>query len=103
MWFFVIAVKLIAEIALLSLLGRWVLGAWLRRLGPAGAGQENVFLWVLDTLTRPFVVVAGWVTPRWIPRAHLPLVAFGLLAVVWLAALLGKIGLCVELGMEQCR
>lgn len=102
MLLFVTATKLIAEIALLALLGRWVLSAWLRRLAP-NAGQGNPFLWLLDTLVRPFVVVASWITPRRVPRAYWPLVAFCLLLLVWLAALFGKIGLCLELGMELCR
>ena len=46
------ALKLIAELALLALLGRWVLAAGLRRLAPQ-ALDSNVFLWLLDTLCRP--------------------------------------------------
>lgn len=102
MLLFVSATKLIAEIALLALLGRWVLAAWMRRLG-SGTGRGNPFIWLLDTLTQPFIKAASWITPRWIPRAHVPLIAFCLLLLVWLAALFGKIGLCIELGMERCR
>ena len=101
MLFFVTAVKLVAEIALLALLGRWVLGAWVQRLAPQSGGQ-NVFLWVLDAVARPFVRVAGWLTPRWVLRQHWPLVAF-LLLLVWVAAVVLKITLCLENGMEACR
>ncbi|WP_180683424.1 hypothetical protein [Tepidicella baoligensis] len=102
MLLFVTATKLIAEIALLALLGRWVLSVWLRRVAP-NAGQGNPFGWLLDTLARPFIVMASWITPRWVPREHWPVVAFCLLLLVWLVALFGKIGLCLEAGMELCR
>jgi hypothetical protein len=102
MLFFVTAVKLVAEIALLALLGRWVLGAWVQRLAPQAGGQ-NVFLWVLDAVARPFVRAAGFLTPRWVLRQHWPLVAFLLLLLVWVVAVLLKITLCLESGMEACR
>ena len=98
----VTALKLIAELALLALLGRWLLVAGLRRLAPQ-ALESNVFLWLLDTLWRPFVTVAGWLTPRWVLRQHLPLVAFCLLTGLWLAATVLKLQLCLEVGLEQCR
>lgn len=100
MLWLVLAVKLLAEIALLALLGRWVLLAWLHRLG---AGQHNVFVWVLDTLCLPAVTAAHWITPRWVLREHLPLVAFLVLLFVWGAATVGKIALCLDLGVQACR
>jgi len=102
MLFAVTALKLVAEIALMALLGRWVLGAWIQRLAPQAAAQ-NVFLWVLDAVARPFVLGAGCLTPRWVLRQHWPLVAFCLLLLVWVAAVLFKIALCVEGGMPSCR
>jgi hypothetical protein len=102
MLFAVSAVKLVAEIALMALLGRWVLGAWVQRLAPHAANQ-NVFLWLLDAVARPFVLTAGCLTPRWVLRQHWPLVAFLLLLLVWVATVLLKIVLCVEGGMAACR
>lgn len=102
MLFVVTALKMVAEIALMALLGRWVLGAWIQRLSPQAASQ-NVFLWLLDAVTRPFVQAAGWMTPRWVLRQHWSLVAFCLLLLVWVAAVIVKIALCVEEGMPQCR
>ena len=96
------ALKLIAELALLALLGRWLLGAWLRRVAPRTV-DSNVFLWLLETLCRPFVLAAGWITPRRVLPQHLPLVAFCLLAGLWLAATVLKIQLCLQLGVAQCR
>lgn len=98
----VTVVKLLAEIALLALLGRWVLGAWVQRLSP-GTGRNNVFVWVFDTLCRPLLRGAAWISPRWVLRAHLSLVAFCVLLLVWMAATVAKIALCLDLGVQACR
>lgn len=92
------AVKLVAELALLALLGQTVLG-WL-----AGAHRDrNVFYQLLALMGRPFVRVAGWVSPPFVLPQHHPLVALCLLSVVWLAATLAKISLCISLGVAVCR
>lgn len=91
-------IKLIAEIALLSLFGQWVLGLL--------AGQrkdQNMFYQLLQLLGRPFVTVARFVTPKFVLERHLPLVAFCLLACVWIAATAAKINHCVSIGVELCK
>lgn len=91
-------VKLIAEIALLALLGRWLLGLL------AGAKRDrNPFYQVLDLLGRPFVSVARRITPRFVLDRHVPLVAFLLLAFLWLAMTVLKIQTCLRIGVELCR
>lgn len=102
MLLFVTAAKLLAEIALMSLLGRWVLQAWLHRLRPTGGGP-NVFVWVLDTLCRPWLTAAGWISPRWVLRQHRALVAFLVLLLLWAAVTVAKIVLCLDLGVQTCR
>lgn len=92
------AVKLIAEIALMALLGRGLLALL------AGAGrQTNPFYRVLAIITSPFVRVARWVSPRLVLDQHVPLVAFLLMAIVWMAATVLKISLCLEAGVQTCR
>ncbi len=94
----VTAVKLIAEIAGMALLGQWIVGLL------AGAKKEqNIFYQLLAILGRPFVAVARWVTPKFVLERHLPLVAFLLLLMVWFAALLMKIQLCIQIGVAQCK
>ncbi len=91
-------VKLIAEIALLSLLGQWLLGLL------AGAKKDqNLFYQVLQIVVRPFVSVARLVTPKFVLERHLPLVAFFLLAFVWIGATLLKIQTCLKMGVELCK
>jgi len=91
-------VKLIAEIALMALLGQWLLGLL------AGAKKnQNLFYQILQIIVRPFVSFARLVTPKFVLDRHLPLVAFLLLAFVWLGALILKIQTCLRIGVELCK
>lgn len=95
---FVNILKTIVEIALMALVGQWVLGLL------AGAKRDtNFFYRVLDVMTRPFVRVARLLSPRVVLDRHVPLVAFLLLLFGWLAVTVMKINLCIEIGVEQCK
>ena len=92
------SLKLIAEIALMSFVGRWFLGLL------AGAKREsNVFYRLLTVVTQPFVRGMRFIAPRQVLDQHLPLAAFVLLGMVWLIATITRINLCLEVGIEQCR
>jgi hypothetical protein len=94
----VTTVKLIAEIALLALLGQWLLGLL------AGAKRDkNIFYQLLQILGRPFVAVARLVSPKLVVDRHLPLVAFFLLLFVWLGVTILKIQTCLQIGVELCK
>jgi hypothetical protein len=94
----VTTIKLLAEVALLALLGRALLG-WL-----AGARRDhNLFYRVLDIVSRPVVRGARWLSPRVVLDRHVPLVALLLTALVWLGATAAKIAVCLEIGMQACR
>lgn len=98
MLFVVTTVKLIAEIALLALLGQWVLGLL------AGAKKDsNLFYQILQIMGRPFVAVARFVSPRVVLDRHVPLVAFLIVGLVWLAATVLKIQTCLQIGVALCR
>lgn len=91
-------IKLIAEIALLALLGQWLLGLL------AGAKKEqNLFYQILQIMTRPFVSVARLLTPKLVLDRHVPLVAFLLLLFIWLGATIYKIQTCLQIGVELCK
>lgn len=95
---FVTAVKLIAEIALMALLGQWVLGLL------AGARRDkNLFYQLLQIMGRPFVAVARLLSPKFVVERHLPLVAFLLLSFVWLGVTVLKIQICLQVGVEHCK
>ena len=91
-------IKLIAEIALMALLGQWLLGLL------AGARKEqNLFYQILQIIGRPFVSAARLITPKLVLDRHVPLVAFLLLAFIWLGATFYKIQTCIQIGVEQCK
>lgn len=92
------AVKLVAEIALMALLGQWVLGLL------AGARREqNFFYNLLKVVTGPFVRLARWVAPAVVIDRHVPLVAFLLLSFAWVFATVWRVQHCVEIGVHLCR
>jgi len=95
---FVSIVKLLAEIALLSLAGQGVLALL------AGAKRDqNVFYLTLQVITRPLIAGARFITPRVVLDQHLPIVAFLLLFFVWVVATMTKIDICVRIGVELCK
>jgi hypothetical protein len=90
--------KTIVEIALMALVGQWVLGLL------AGAKRDtNFFYRVLEVVTRPFVRLARLLSPPIVLDRHVPLVAFLLLAFSWLLVTKWKIDLCLEIGIEVCK
>lgn len=96
---FVLAIKLVAEIALCALLGQWILG---KVCGPKP--ERNPFYGLLQILTRPWLLAARWLAPRRIVlEQHLPLLAFWLLLLIWGAASVVKIKLCLAQGLDLCR
>jgi hypothetical protein len=91
-------VKLLAEIALLCLVGQWVLALLAGR-----KREQNMFYQLFQVLTKPLLAGARLISPRVILDRHLPLVAFLLLAFVWLVATITKIDICVRIGVHLCR
>lgn len=90
--------KLLAEIALFALAGQWILGLL------AGEGKStNPFYRVLQLVGKPCLLAARWLSPRVVHDRHLPLVAVLLVASIWLAATLGKVGICLKIGVALCR
>lgn len=94
-----VTVKLLAEIALMALMGRALLGLL------AGAGRErNAVYRLLDLLSRPALRLFRALSPRRVLDRHLPLMATLGLAWIWLGALLLKLAECRALpGQALCR
>ena len=92
------SIKLIAEIALMAVVGQWLLGLL------AGAKREsNFFYQTLGVLTKPFVKGVRLMTPRVVIDRHIPLATCLLLALVWIAATATKINLCLQTGVQTCQ
>lgn len=90
--------KLIAEVALMSMVGQWLLGLF------AGERRSsNLIYQLLQMVSRPFVRAVAWVAPpRVMPRHH-AWVAFLLLLLAWLGVTVFKISHCVQIGVQLCR
>ncbi|MCY7315058.1 MAG: YggT family protein [Rubrivivax sp.] len=95
---FLSAVKLVCEIALMALLGRGLLA-----ILAGDKRQSNFFYGLLSVLTRPFLAVARWITPRQVADAHVGFVAFSLLLIIWVIVTLEKVSYCVGQDMVGCR
>jgi hypothetical protein len=90
--------KMVAEIALLSLAGQWLLG-----LLAGSKRSSNLFYQVLSIMTRPFVRLARAISPSLVLVRQVPLGTFLMLSFVWVICLLAKVRICVQVGMEMCR
>ena len=94
----VTAIKLISEIALLALLGQWLIG-----LMSGAARGRNPFYALLQLLGRPWIRAARCLSPRVVLDCHVPLVAFFLLLLVWVAASFAKVSICLQIGVALCK
>jgi hypothetical protein len=91
-------IKLVCEIALLALAGRFLLGLL------AGQGKEtNFFYKALEVITKPFVSAARMITPKAVIDRHVPLVAFLLTAFIWVVAVIEKVRICTQIGVQLCK
>lgn len=92
--------KLIAEIALMALLGQGLLA-----LLAGERRHDNFFYKLLQILTRPFTWIARTVTPRVVIDRHIPFAAFAMVLGIWVFATMGKVSLCVEIALASplCR
>ena len=91
MYEIIVILKALTEIAGVAFLGQGVL--WVI----AGAKrQENVVYKMFKTLTSPVTRVTRLITPRIIIDAHIGLVAFFLLTVLWLILTVAKIKMVLD-------
>jgi hypothetical protein len=94
----VTTLKLLTEVALLSLLGRFLLGLL------AGAKREqNPFYQVLGIITRPPERLVRLISPKQILDRHIPVATACLLLSTWLVCTVLKIQICLQVGVQQCQ
>jgi hypothetical protein len=76
----VVMLKALAELAFMFLLGRGMLFIL------AGHKREgNFFYGILCIVTDPVIRAARWLSPRFVPDAHVPFAAVALVVWVWVA------------------
>ena len=91
MYEIIVILKALTEVAGVAFLGQGVL--WLL----AGSRRDqNIVYNLFKTLTSPVIKVTRLITPRVIIDAHIGLVAFFLLIVLWLILTVYKINLVLE-------
>jgi hypothetical protein len=91
MYEIIVILKGLTEIAGVAFLGQGIL--WVI----AGAKREqNIVYKLFRTLTSPVTRVTRAITPRFVLDAHIGLVAFFLLAVLWIALTAAKIKLVLD-------
>ena len=91
MYQLIVILKALTEIAGVALLGQgilWVIAGSKR--------QQNIVYQMFQTLTRPVMKLTRWVTPRVVLDQHLGLVAFFLVAVLWLLFTILKIQMVLD-------
>jgi hypothetical protein len=95
-------VKLVIEICLLALVGQGIVFVLIRGIGQDA--KNNFFYRVLETVSSPFVRLARFITPRFVPDRHLPLAVVSLLALAYVLTLFLIADACVAHGLPvpQC-
>ena len=93
-----LALKLICEIALMALVGQWLVG-WL-----AGSSRAaNPVFRLLQLLAKPCMAAARGLSPQRISDRYIPGVALLLMVTMWVGAALVKISICVRIGLVHCQ
>lgn len=96
-----VTLKLLAEVALMALLGRWLLG-WL----VGGARERNAAWQVLAVVTRPPLRLAQALLRQAAPARGTHALAFAGLLTAWLGATAWKVQLvraCIAAGVGACQ
>src|SRR5688500_3904685 len=83
------------EVAGMLLLGRGL--TWL--FGPK-ARQGNFVYDIFTVGTLPFIRLARLLSPRFVPDAHVPAIAFFLLFWVWLGLGIAKAAMCASRALQ---
>ena len=90
-------VQLLLAIPLCALAGQGIVHVLARMFGQDPAA--NFFYRILETVASPFTRVCRWITPKFIPDRHLPLVALSLLGVAYVWTMLAIANACIGAGL----
>lgn len=90
--------QLVFYIGLLALAGQGLLYVL------AGAKRDsNLVYQMFLVLNKPWTRAASWISPHKVAERHHPVVAFCVLAVLYIVVTLAKIEHCVGVGVENCQ
>ncbi len=90
--------QLVLYIGLLALAGQGLLAVL------AGAKRDSNLIYQLFlVLNKPWTRAASWISPQTVAERHHPVVAFCVMAVLYMVVTLAKIEHCVGIGVESCQ
>ena len=98
MLLFLVVLKSLAELALMFIAGRFILG-----LLAGKKKQTNVFWQLLDVAARPALWLTRALSPKAILDQHSPLATVSWLLLAWLLLTQAKIDMCLQLGPGACQ
>ena len=65
--------------------------------------ETNMFYQLFVVLNKPWVGIAKLISPKMVAARHIPVVAFCIVSVLYIAVTLAKIEFCVSIGMVGCK
>ena len=73
---------------------------WLVSGAKAG---DNFFYQMFQLVNKPWVTAARWIAPRQVADRQVPMVAFFVVGILYVAVTLAKIEHCVSIAMLGCK
>ena len=98
MLLFLVILKSLAELALMFIAARFILG-----LLAGKKKQTNVFWQLLDVAARPALWLTRALSPKAILDQHIPLATVSWLLLAWVLLTQAKIDMCLQLGPGACQ
>jgi hypothetical protein len=90
--------QLMLYIGLLCLVGQGVVYLF------AGAKRNSNFAYqIFQILNKPWTKVVRWITPKQVADHQVPITAFFMLSVLYIAVTLAKVEHCVSVAMQGCK
>lgn len=98
MLLFLVILKSLAELALMFIAGRFILG-----LLAGKKKQTNVFWQLLDVAAKPALWFTRRISPKLILDQHIPLAAASWLLIAWVLVVMAKVDMCLQAGGAACQ
>lgn len=69
-----------------------------------GEGRNtNLFYQLIEMVSKPWTMLARFISPKQILDRQIPFVAFCIVGVLYIAVTLAKIEHCITIGIEACQ
>ncbi len=95
---FLNVLQLVLYIGGLALMGQAILYVFV-----GNKKDTNLFYQLFIVMNKPWTSLARLISPKMVAQRHIPVVAFCVISVLYIAVTLAKIEHCVALGMVGCK